>query len=242
MSLAIHADRICKRFQSGASEIIAVNDVSLSVERGEFVAIMGPSGSGKSSLMQCLAGLDSPTSGRCWIGDTEITGLPDAELTRIRREQIGFIFQEFNLLPTMTARENIVLPLKLAKRPVDKQYLHALVEILGIADRLSHRPAELSGGQQQRVAVARALLSKPTVIFADEPTGALDQDSSRNLIEVLVNGVRYQGQTVVMVTHDPMVAQQASRIIAIQDGKVLNDGLAIDHANSTQQQSSWRRG
>lgn len=242
MSLAIHADRIYKRFQSGASEIIAVNDVSLSVERGEFVAIMGPSGSGKSSLMQCLAGLDSPTSGRCWIGDTEITGLSDAELTRIRREQIGFIFQEFNLLPTMTARENIVLPLKLAKRPVDKQYLHALVEILGIADRLSHRPAELSGGQQQRVAVARALLSKPTVIFADEPTGALDQDSSRNLIEVLVNGVRHQGQTVVMVTHDPMVAQQASRIIAIQDGKVLNDGLAIDHANSTQQQSSWRRG
>lgn len=238
MNFAVTARNLVKQYYSGASNITAINDVSMGIQYGEFVAIMGPSGSGKSTLMQCLAGLDTPTAGRCWIGETEITGLPDSELTRIRREQIGFIFQAFNLLPTLTARENIILPLRLSKRAVDESYLQALTEKLGIQDRLSHRPAELSGGQQQRVAVARALLSRPTVVFADEPTGALDRESSRNLIDVLAQGVRLQGQTVVMVTHDPVVAQQASRIIEIEDGKILNDGLGGNFV--AQQQSPWR--
>ncbi len=182
--------------------------------------------------MQCLAGLDQPTSGRSWIGDVEITGLSDGELTRLRREQVGFIFQDFNLFPTMTAKQNILLPLKLSKRSVDQGYFDFLVNTLGIAERISHHPAELSGGQQQRVAVARALLSKPTVIFADEPTGSLDQAASRDLIQVLLDGVTRDGQTVVMVTHDPMVAAQATRVIGIEDGRVLQRGMPGSQATN----------
>ena len=192
----------------------------------------GRLGSGKSTLMQCLAGLDQPTSGRSWIGDVEITGLSDGELTRLRREQVGFIFQDFNLFPTMTAKQNILLPLKLSKRSVDQGYFDFLVNTLGIAERISHHPAELSGGQQQRVAVARALLSKPTVIFADEPTGSLDQAASRDLIQVLLDGGTRDGQTVVMVTHDPMVAAQATRVIGIEDGRVLQRGMPGSQATN----------
>lgn len=232
LSIAVRSDGLTKEFISGESSIFALKEVSIEVMRGEFVAIMGPSGSGKSTLMQCLAGLDQPTSGRSWIGDVEITGLSDGELTKLRREQVGFIFQDFNLFPTMTAKQNILLPLKLSKRNVDQGYFDFLVNTLGIAERISHHPAELSGGQQQRVAVARALLSKPTVIFADEPTGSLDQTSSRDLIQVLLDGVTRDGQTVVMVTHDPMVAAQATRVIEIEDGRVLHRGGLSDPAVS----------
>lgn len=232
MAIAVRSEGLTKEFISGESRIYALKEVSIEVRRGEFVAIMGPSGSGKSTLMQCLAGLDQPTSGRSWIGDVEITGLSDGELTRLRREQVGFIFQDFNLFPTMTAKQNILLPLKLSKRSVDQGYFDFLVKTLGIAERISHHPAELSGGQQQRVAVARALLSKPTVIFADEPTGSLDQASSRDLIQVLLDGVSRDGQTVVMVTHDPMVAAQATRVIEIEDGRVLHQGRLSDPAGN----------
>lgn len=232
LSIAVRSERLTKEFVSGESSIFALKEVSIEVMRGEFVAIMGSSGSGKSTLMQCLAGLDQPTSGRSWIGDVEITGLSDGELTKLRREQVGFIFQDFNLFPTMTAKQNILLPLKLSKRSVDQGYFDFLVNTLGIAERISHHPAELSGGQQQRVAVARALLSKPTVIFADEPTGSLDQTSSRDLIQVLLDGVTRDGQTVVMVTHDPMVAAQATRVIEIEDGRVLHRGGLSDPAVS----------
>ena len=232
LSIAVRSERLTKEFVSGESSIFALKEVSIEVMHGEFVAIMGPSGSGKSTLMQCLAGLDQPTSGRSWIGDVEITGLSDGELTKLRREQVGFIFQDFNLFPTMTAKQNILLPLKLSKRSVDQGYFDFLVNTLGIAERISHHPAELSGGQQQRVAVARALLSKPTVIFADEPTGSLDQTSSRDLIQVLLDGVTRDGQTVVMVTHDPMVAAQATRVIEIEDGRVLHRGGLSDPAVS----------
>lgn len=232
LSIAVRSEGLTKEFISGESSIFALKEVSIEVMRGEFVAIMGSSGSGKSTLMQCLAGLDQPTSGRSWIGDVEITGLSDGELTKLRREQVGFIFQDFNLFPTMTAKQNILLPLKLSKRSVDQGYFDFLVNTLGIAERISHHPAELSGGQQQRVAVARALLSKPTVIFADEPTGSLDQTSSRDLIQVLLDGVTRDGQTVVMVTHDPMVAAQATRVIEIEDGRVLHRGGLSDPAVS----------
>ena len=232
MAIAVRSESLTKEFISGESSIYALKEVSIEVRRGEFVAIMGPSGSGKSTLMQCLAGLDQPTSGRSWIGDVEITGLSDGELTRLRREQVGFIFQDFNLFPTMTAKQNILLPLKLSKRSVDQGYFDFLVNTLGIAERISHHPAELPGGQQQRVAVARALLSKPTVIFADEPTGSLDQAASRDLIQVLLDGVTRDGQTVVMVTHDPMVAAQATRVIEIEDGRVLHRGMPSDQASN----------
>lgn len=223
MNAAVRAQNLTKNFRSGATSISVLKDVSIEVHPGEFVAIMGPSGSGKSTLMQCLAGIDAPTSGQCWIGETQITGLSDVALTKLRREQIGFIFQDFNLFPTMTAKQNILLPLKLSKRSHSEKDFNFLVESLGISDRLSHRPAELSGGQQQRVALARALLSKPTVIFADEPTGSLDQESSRELLKILLDGVTTQGQTVVMVTHDPMVAAQATRVINIEDGRILGE-------------------
>lgn len=232
MAIAVRSEGLTKEFISGESRIYALKEVSIEVRRGEFVAIMGPSGSGKSTLMQCLAGLDQPTSGRSWIGDVEITGLSDGELTKLRREQVGFIFQDFNLFPTMTAKQNILLPLKLSKRSVDQGYFDFLVNTLGIAERIAHHPAELSGGQQQRVAVARALLSKPTVIFADEPTGSLDQASSRDLIQVLLDGVTHDGQTVVMVTHDPMVAAQATRVIEIEDGRVLHRGMPGSQATN----------
>jgi putative ABC transport system ATP-binding protein len=200
--------------------------VSVSFERGRFSAIMGPSGSGKSTLMHILAGLDRPTSGSVVLDGVEISDLDDGDLTKLRRDKLGFIFQFFNLIPVLTAEENIVLPLSIAGRSVDDEWLHRLVETVGLSDRLTHRPAELSGGQQQRVAVARALVSKPAVVFADEPTGNLDSKSSDEVLCMLRQSVDDLGQTVVMVTHDPEAASHADRLIVLRDGQIVHDGAA----------------
>jgi putative ABC transport system ATP-binding protein len=200
--------------------------VSVDFERGRYSAIMGPSGSGKSTLMHILAGLDRPTEGSVRIDDVEITALDDADLTRLRRDKLGFIFQFFNLIPVLTARENIVLPLSIAGRDAEPAYLDQLVETVGLQDRLTHRPAELSGGQQQRVAVARALVSRPAVVFADEPTGNLDSKASEEILRMLRRSVDELGQTVVMVTHDPEAASYADRLIVLRDGLVVHDADA----------------
>jgi putative ABC transport system ATP-binding protein len=200
--------------------------VSVAFERGRFSAIMGPSGSGKSTLMHILAGLDRPTSGSVVLDGVEITGLDDGDLTKLRRDKLGFIFQFFNLIPVLTAEENIVLPLSIAGRKVDDEWLRRLVDTVGLGDRLTHRPAELSGGQQQRVAVARALVSKPAVVFADEPTGNLDSKSSEEVLCLLRQSVDDLGQTVVMVTHDPEAASHADRLVVLRDGQIVHDGIA----------------
>jgi putative ABC transport system ATP-binding protein len=200
--------------------------VSLDFERGRYSAIMGPSGSGKSTLMHILAGLDRPTSGSVVLDGVEITALDDGDLTRLRRDKLGFIFQFFNLLPVLTAEENIVLPLSIAGKKADPEWLRRLVETVGLSDRLTHRPAELSGGQQQRVAVARALISKPVVVFADEPTGNLDSKSSEEVLRMLRQSVDQLGQTVVMVTHDPEAAAYADRLVVLRDGLIVHDGAA----------------
>jgi putative ABC transport system ATP-binding protein len=195
-------------------------------ERGRFSAIMGPSGSGKSTLMHILAGLDRPTTGTVTLDGDEITGLDDAELTRLRRDKLGFVFQFFNLIPVLTAEENVLLPLSIAGRKPDAQWFDRLIDTVGLRDRLTHRPAELSGGQQQRVAVARALVSRPAVVFADEPTGNLDSKSSEEVLGLLRTAVDEFGQTVVMVTHDPEAASYADRLVVLRDGLVVHDGDA----------------
>ncbi|WP_209307747.1 ABC transporter ATP-binding protein [Geodermatophilus sp. DF01_2] len=197
--------------------------VDVDVARGAFTAIMGPSGSGKSTLLHCLAGLDTATSGQVWLGDTELTGLRDDALTRLRRERIGFVFQAFNLLPVLDARENIVLPMRLAGRRPDPAWFDTVVARLGLTDRLRHRPSELSGGQQQRVAVARALLPRPDVVFADEPTGNLDSRAGAEVLDLLRSCVRETGQTVVMVTHDPIAAAYADRVVLLADGRLAGE-------------------
>jgi len=201
----------------------ALRGVDLVVHAGELVAVMGPSGSGKSTLMHCLAGLDTPTSGEVYIGETQVTGLGDAGLTRLRRDKIGFIFQQFNLLPTLTAQENILLPLSIAGRKPDPTWYDTVIDTVGLRDRLGHRPSQLSGGQQQRVACARALVSRPDVIFADEPTGNLDSKSGTDILHFLRDSVRTHGQTIVMVTHDPNAASYADRVIFLADGWVVAD-------------------
>jgi putative ABC transport system ATP-binding protein len=201
----------------------ALDDVSVSLAAGEFTAIMGPSGSGKSTLLHVLAGLDRPTSGEIYVGDTEITSLKDKALTLLRRDQIGFIFQSFNLLPTLTAAENIVLPIKIAGRKPDAFWVQSIVETVGLSERLSHRPSQLSGGQQQRVAAARALASRPQIVFADEPTGALDSRSGAELLGFLRTAVKELGQTVVMVTHDASAAAYADRVLFLADGKIVDE-------------------
>jgi putative ABC transport system ATP-binding protein len=195
--------------------------VSLEIEAGRMTAVMGPSGSGKSTLMHILAGLDQPTEGTVTIAGLEISSMSDAELTRLRRRHIGFVFQFFNLLPMLTAEENITLPLSIAGEKVDRAWVEDLLETVGIADRRTHRPSELSGGQQQRVSIARALLPRPTILFADEPTGNLDSSTSRAVLELLRNSVDELGQTIVMVTHDPEAAAQADRILFLADGQML---------------------
>jgi putative ABC transport system ATP-binding protein len=200
----------------------ALDGVDVNIDERRFVAVMGPSGSGKSTLMHVLAGLDRPTSGTVEIAGTEVTTLDDKALTELRRDKVGFIFQAFNLLPILTAEENILLPLSLAGRTPDKEWVDKLIDAVGLRDRLDHRPSELSGGQQQRVAVARALASRPAVIFADEPTGNLDSVSSREVLELLRRAVDEFGQTVVMVTHDPDAAKSADEVIEMADGKVVN--------------------
>jgi putative ABC transport system ATP-binding protein len=220
--VVVAARAVTRRYGAGEAAVDALRGVSLAVERGELVAVMGPSGSGKSTLMHILAGLDRPTAGEVWIGDTRITGLGDTELTKLRRRHIGFVFQFFNLLPMLSAGENITLPLDIAGQKADRAWLAELVAAVGLGARLKHRPAELSGGQQQRVAIARAMVSRPTIMFADEPTGNLDSSTSAEILELLRRSVEEYGQTTVMVTHDPRAASIADRIVFLADGRIAS--------------------
>lgn len=220
---AARAVRLAKIYGSGETRVSALDDVSISFRRGEFTAIMGPSGSGKSTLMHCMAGLDTPTAGSAFLGDTDLASLGDKDLTRVRRDRLGFIFQSFNLVPTLTAAENITLPTDIAGNRVDTQWFHDITSRLGLADRLTHRPSELSGGQQQRVACARALVSRPEIIFGDEPTGNLDSNSSAEVLDILRTSVDRDGQTVVIVTHDATAASYADRVVFLADGRIVEE-------------------
>ncbi|MDG4859190.1 ABC transporter ATP-binding protein [Streptomyces sp. T-3] len=222
-AVAARATDLSKVYGQGETQVVALDRVTVDFRQAEFTAIMGPSGSGKSTLMHCVAGLDSFSSGSVRIGDTELGSLKDKQLTQLRRDKIGFIFQAFNLLPTLTAAENITLPMDIAGRKHDKQWLAQVIEMVGLKDRLGHRPSQLSGGQQQRVAVARALASKPDIIFGDEPTGNLDSRSGAEVLGFLRNSVRELGQTVVMVTHDPVAAAYADRVVFLADGRIVDE-------------------
>jgi putative ABC transport system ATP-binding protein len=221
--VAARAVEVWKVYGQGEAQVTALRGVSVDLHRGRFTAIMGPSGSGKSTLMHCLAGLDSVSRGDVYVGDTRLHGLGDAKLTELRRDKVGFIFQQFNLLPTLTAQENILLPLAIAGRKPDRAWFDQVIETVGLADRLGHRPAQLSGGQQQRVACARALVSRPEVIFADEPTGNLDSRAGAEVLTFLRRSVREYGQTIVMVTHDPNAASYADRVIFLADGHIVTE-------------------
>jgi putative ABC transport system ATP-binding protein len=220
---AARAVGVTKAYGSGETRVLALDDVTVTFAAGRFTAIMGPSGSGKSTLMHCLAGLDTVSGGEVYIGDTRVTGLGDRALTGLRRDKVGFIFQQFNLLPTLTAHENILLPLSIAKRKPDPAWFDTVVGTVGLRNRLGHRPAQLSGGQQQRVACARALVARPEVIFADEPTGNLDSRSGAEVLGFLRNSVREYGQTIVMVTHDPNAASYADRVVFLADGHTVDE-------------------
>ena len=222
----ITARDVARRYGEGDAAVHALRGVSLDITRGRLTAVMGPSGSGKSTLMHILAGLDQPTAGEVYVAGVDVTTLDDTELTKLRRDHIGFIFQFFNLLPMLTAAENIALPLKLAGSKPDPDWLAELVATVGLGDRLTHRPSELSGGQQQRVAVARALVSRPSVMFADEPTGNLDSTTSGEILSLLRDSVDALGQTTVMVTHDPTAASYADRLLVLADGRIVHDGEA----------------
>jgi putative ABC transport system ATP-binding protein len=222
----VSATDLQRRYGEGEAAVDALAGVSVGFEPNRFSAIMGPSGSGKSTLMHILAGLDRPTSGSVQIDGTDLGPLDDGELTELRRDKLGFIFQFFNLLPVLTAEENIVLPLSIAGREPDRDWLERLIQAVKLGDRRTHRPSELSGGQQQRVAVARALVSKPAVVFADEPTGNLDTHASEEVLGLLRQAVDDFGQTVVMVTHDPEAASYADRLVVLRDGKIVHDGEA----------------
>ncbi|MEU5365128.1 ABC transporter ATP-binding protein [Streptomyces sp. NPDC005925] len=220
---AAHARALTKAYGSGETTVLALDSVDVDIARGRFTAVMGPSGSGKSTLMHCLAGLDTVSGGEVWIGDTEITRLKERELTRLRRDRIGFMFQSFNLIPTLNALENITLPMDIAGRKPDQAWLDQVIDTLGLRGRLRHRPAQLSGGQQQRVACARALASRPELIFADEPTGNLDSRSGLEVLDFLRNAVDELGQTVVMVTHDPRAAAHADLVLFLGDGRIVDE-------------------
>jgi putative ABC transport system ATP-binding protein len=220
---AAHATDLRKTYGTGQAAVHALAGVNVTFERGRFTAVMGPSGSGKSTLMHCMAGLDRPTSGQVFVGGQDIGRLDDNGLTKLRRDRVGFVFQSFNLVPTLTAAENITLPLSLAGTRLDKGWFGSLVEQLGLGDRLTHRPSELSGGQQQRVACARALITRPDIIFADEPTGNLDSNASAGLLAFLKQSVKEIGQSIVMVTHDPRGAAYADRVIFLADGTVVGE-------------------
>ena len=220
---AARAVNLRKSYGQGDTEVVALDGVDVEFRQGEFTAIMGPSGSGKSTLMHVMAGLDSATSGEVFVGGTELSQLNDKELTALRRDRLGFIFQSFNLVPTLTAAENIQLPTNIAGRAVDRAWFDEITERLGLAERLSHRPAELSGGQQQRVACARALVSRPEIIFGDEPTGNLDSNSSREVLSILRTAVDQYDQTVVIVTHDARAASYADRVVFLRDGNIVNE-------------------
>jgi putative ABC transport system ATP-binding protein len=220
---AVQAEAVSRRYGHGEATVHALRGVSIAVPAGQFTAVMGPSGSGKSTLMHLLAGLDRPTDGRVRIGGEDITRMSDKQLTKLRRRHIGFVFQTFNLLPTLTAQENVVLPLAIAGRRPDRRALDALLTRVGLGERRGHRPSELSGGQQQRVAIARALITQPTVLFADEPTGNLDSASGAAILDLLREAVDADGQTTVMVTHDPRAAARADRVLFLADGRIVAD-------------------
>jgi putative ABC transport system ATP-binding protein len=227
---AVQARDLERQYGEGATAVHALRGVSLDVVRGNLVAVMGPSGSGKSTLMHILAGLDKPTSGTVTIAGTEITGLDDADMTRLRRDHIGFVFQFFNLLPMLTAEENVLLPLSIAGEKPDRDWLDELLGKTGLSDRRSHRPSELSGGQQQRVAIARALVTKPTILFADEPTGNLDSKTGGEILELLRDSARDYNQTIVMVTHEARAAAIADRIMFLADGLIVKELTDADQA------------
>jgi putative ABC transport system ATP-binding protein len=222
------ATDLTRQYGEGDSAVHALRGVSLAVPHGQFAAVMGPSGSGKSTLMHILAGLDIPTSGQVWVGDEEITDMDDDELTLLRRRSIGFIFQFFNLLPMLTAQQNVVLPLSIAGEDVDAEWVDEVMEKVGLADRRTHRPSEMSGGQQQRVAIARALVSRPTILFADEPTGNLDSTMSEEILQALRDSVDSYGQTTMMVTHEASAAAVADRIVFLADGETVEDEYGLD--------------
>jgi putative ABC transport system ATP-binding protein len=223
--VAARAVDVTKVYGEGDAAVHALDGVSVDIQAGRFTAIMGPSGSGKSTLMHCLAGLDSITSGEVWIGDVELSRLHEKQLTRLRREKVGFVFQSFNLLPTLTALENITLPKALAGEKSDQAWLDTVIDTVNLRDRLTHKPSELSGGQQQRVAVARTLASRPEIIFADEPTGNLDSRSGTEILTFMQRAVTEFGQTIVMVTHDPNAAGYADRVVFLADGKIVGEML-----------------
>ncbi|MFB4319484.1 ABC transporter ATP-binding protein [Actinomadura sp. 21ATH] len=220
---AARAVDVSKVYGTGDTEVRALDGVTVTFPPGRFTAVMGPSGSGKSTLLHCLAGLDRVSGGEVWIGDTELSGLSDRKLTLLRRERVGFVFQAFNLIPTLTAEENVALPLAIAGERPDRKWLDRVVAQLGLGRRLGHRPTELSGGEQQRVAVARALLSRPTIVFADEPTGNLDSRTSAELLGFMRRSVDEFGQTIVMVTHDPSAAAYADRVLFLADGRIVEE-------------------
>ena len=232
---AAHSVALTKTYGVGQAAVHALAGITVTFDRGRFTAVMGPSGSGKSTLMHCMAGLDRPTSGQTFVGGLDVGTLDDAGLTRLRRDRIGFVFQSFNLVPTLTAAENITLPVALAGRKVDPEWLGYLIKELGIGDRLTHRPNELSGGQQQRVACARALINKPDLIFADEPTGNLDSNASGEVLTFLRRAVAEHRQTIVMVTHDPVAAAYADRVVFLADGDVVGELLSPTAATVLEQ-------
>lgn len=236
LGLAARVQHLKKTYGSGEGTVHALDDVSVGIRRGQFTAIMGPSGSGKSTLMHIMAGLDSPTEGRAWIGDTEITGLSDLDLTLLRRRRVGFIFQAFNLVPTLDALGNILLPFELdGRRPsaIERARIDGLIDTLGLGPRLAHRPHQLSGGQQQRVAIARALATAPDLVFADEPTGNLDSKTGREVLRLLASASREHGQSIAMVTHDAIAASHADRVLYLGDGRIV-----ADHPRQTAEQIS----
>jgi putative ABC transport system ATP-binding protein len=230
----VRCEGLTRRYGEGEAAVDALRGVDLEFPRGQLTSIVGPSGSGKSTLMHLLAGLDRPTEGRVWIDGTEITSLDDDDLTQLRRDKLGFVFQFFNLVPVLNAEENVVLPLRIAGEKPDAAWVDSILERVGIADRRTHRPAELSGGQQQRVAIARALISRPAVVFADEPTGNLDSTSSAQVLDVLRASVDALGGTVIMVTHDPQVAAYADRVVLLVDGRISSDAV-VEGADQVQQ-------
>ena len=233
---------LTKVYGTGDAQVRALDGVSLDLYQGAFTAVMGPSGSGKSTLMHCCAALDVPTSGQVLLGDVEIGGLSDKRLTRLRRDQIGFVFQSFNLVPTLTAGENILLPLAIAGRKPDPEWYAQVIETIDLTDRLGHRPNQLSGGQQQRVAIARALVSRPTIVFADEPTGNLDSRSGAEVLGLLQRSARSFGQTIVMVTHDPVAASYTDRVLFLADGRLVGELEAPTRESVLEQMAAAERG
>jgi len=221
--IAARAANAVKVYGTGNAAVRALDGITVEFAAGRYTAVMGPSGSGKSTLLHCMAGLDTLTSGRVFIGDADLTTLNEKKLTVLRREKIGFVFQAYNLVPTLNAEENITLPLDIARRKPEKQWMDTIIRTMGLADRLDHRPSELSGGQQQRVAAARALATRPEIVFADEPTGNLDSRSSAELLDFLRQAVREYGQTIVMVTHDPLAASYADRVVFLADGRTVGE-------------------